>query len=58
MNNRIDVIIDGGPCNIGVESTVVSLMGGAVTILRPGGITREMLEAVIGPVNLSPPFSP
>ena len=54
MNGRIDVIIDGGPCNIGVESTVVSLMGGAVTILRPGGITREMLEAVIGPVNLSP----
>ena len=35
MNGRIDVIIDGGPCNIGVESTVVSLMGGAVTILRP-----------------------
>ena len=59
MNGRIDVIIDGGPCNIGVESTVVSLMGGAVTILRPGGITREMLEAVIGPVNLSPRrFSP
>lgn len=54
MNGRIDVIIDGGPCNIGVESTVVSLMGGTVTILRPGGITREMLEAVIGPVNLSP----
>ena len=54
MNGRIDVIIDGGPCNIGVESTVVSLMGGEVTILRPGGITREMLEAVIGPVNLSP----
>ena len=54
LNGRIDVIIDGGPCNIGVESTVVSLMGGAVTILRPGGITREMLEAVIGPVNLSP----
>ena len=54
MNGKIDVIIDGGPCNIGVESTVVSLMGGAVTILRPGGITREMLEAVIGPVNLSP----
>ena len=59
MNGKIDVIIDGGPCNIGVESTVVSLMGGAVTILRPGGITREMLEAVIGPVNLSPRrFSP
>lgn len=53
MEGRIDAIIDGGPCSIGVESTVVSLVGG-VTILRPGGITREMLESVIGPVSLSP----
>lgn len=54
MDGKIDVIIDGGSCAIGVESTVVSLMGGEVTILRPGGITREMLEAVVGPVSLSP----
>ena len=54
MDGKIDVIIDGGPCAIGVESTVLSLMGDTATILRPGGITREMLEAVIGPVRLSP----
>lgn len=52
MDGRIDVIIDGGPCQFGVESTVLSLIG-TPTILRPGGITREMLEAVIGPVELA-----
>lgn len=52
MDGRIDVIIDGGPCQFGVESTVLSLVG-TPTILRPGGITREMLEAVIGPVELA-----
>jgi L-threonylcarbamoyladenylate synthase len=50
---KIDAIIDGGPCRVGLESTVLSLAG-APTILRPGGITREMLEAVIGEVRLSP----
>ncbi|MBR4019608.1 MAG: threonylcarbamoyl-AMP synthase, partial [Clostridia bacterium] len=52
MDGKVDVIIDGGPCEFGVESTVLSLVG-TPTILRPGGITREMLEAVIGPVELA-----
>ncbi len=54
MDGRIDVIIDGGPCDIGVESTVLTLVGDVPTILRPGGITREMLQGVIGEVALSP----
>ncbi len=53
MDGRIPLILDGGPCRYGVESTVLSLAG-EPTILRPGAITREMLEAIIGPVRLAP----
>lgn len=52
MDGRIPLILDGGPCRYGVESTVLSLVG-APTILRPGAVTREMLEAVIGPVRIA-----
>ncbi|MFR7610245.1 MAG: L-threonylcarbamoyladenylate synthase, partial [Christensenellaceae bacterium] len=48
----IDAIIDGGDCRVGVESTVLSL-GGTPTVLRPGGVTREMLESVIGHVDIA-----
>lgn len=44
MNGRIDMIIDGGDCEIGLESTILSIADGNITLLRPGGITREMLE--------------
>jgi L-threonylcarbamoyladenylate synthase len=52
LGNKIDCIIDGGPCSVGVESTVLSLAGTGELprILRPGGISREQLERVIGPV--------
>ena len=53
MDGRISLILDGGPCRYGVESTVLSLVG-APTILRPGAVTPEMLAAVIGEVALSP----
>lgn len=52
LDGRIDLILDGGPCRVGLESTVLSLCG-APTILRPGGVTREMLEAVMGSVQVS-----
>lgn len=42
--------IDGGPCAVGVESTVVSVMNGQVALLRPGSVTRDELEAVVGPL--------
>lgn len=51
LNGRIHGILDGGPCGVGVESTVISLMTGQPTILRPGGLPREDIEAVIGPVQ-------
>ncbi|MBB4315248.1 L-threonylcarbamoyladenylate synthase [Roseospira marina] len=42
------LILDGGPCDVGVESTVLDLSGPAPRLLRPGGTTREALEAVLG----------
>lgn len=42
--------IDGGPCTVGVESTVVSVMDGRVALLRPGSVTRAEIEALIGPL--------
>ncbi len=43
--------VDGGPCAVGVESTVVSVLNGRVALLRPGSVTREELEAIIGPLD-------
>lgn len=54
MNNRVDGIILGGDCTFGLESTVLDLTGDIPTILRPGSITKEDLEDVIGKVNIDP----
>lgn len=43
--------VDGGPCKVGLESTVVSVLGGRVALLRPGAITRSEIEAVVGPIE-------
>lgn len=51
MTGRADMIIDGGDCDIGVESTIVKLSGDEMILLRPGGVTLEMLSA-IGDVTL------
>lgn len=48
MEGRIPLILDGGSCQVGLESTVLDLTRGAPTVLRPGGITREMIEKVLG----------
>jgi L-threonylcarbamoyladenylate synthase len=48
LGERIDVILDGGPCPIGLESTVVDLTGPAPRLLRPGGLVRSRIEAEIG----------
>jgi L-threonylcarbamoyladenylate synthase len=50
LGDRIDLIVDGGPCPIGLESTVLDLTCAPPRLLRPGGVTREQLEAVIGPL--------
>ena len=51
LGGRISLILDGGPCRIGVESTVVDLTISPPAILRPGGLAREEIEAAIGPVR-------
>lgn len=48
LDGRIDAVIDGGSCDVGVESTIVACLGGAPRLLRPGGVPRETIEALIG----------
>ena len=50
---KVDYIIDGGESKIGLESTVVKVIDGVPTILRPGYITKEMIESVVGVCNVS-----
>lgn len=54
LAGRIEIILDGGPCEIGVESTVLDLTSPVPMILRPGGITLEDLKAVLGEVGVHP----
>ena len=53
LNGRIDMILDGGPTQRGIESTVVDLTTDPPTLLRPGPITPAMLEAIVGPLQIS-----
>jgi len=53
LGDKVSMILDGGPCAVGVESTVLDLTADRPTLLRPGGATREAIEAAIGPVALS-----
>lgn len=52
MYGKIGAIIDGGACSVGVESTVITLATDTPTLLRPGGITPEMLESVLGEIKI------
>ncbi len=51
LDGRIAAVLDSGPCPIGVESTVLDLTSARAFLLRPGGLTVEAIEAVIGPVQ-------
>lgn len=48
LDGRIDAVLDAGRTQVGVESSIVACLGGRVTLLRPGGISREAIEAVLG----------
>lgn len=52
LSGRIDMIIDGGDVGIGIESTIIDVTGDIPTILRPGFITREILEKMLGEVRV------
>ncbi len=51
LGDAVDMILDGGPCPVGLESTVVDLSHGTPTLLRPGGLPLGDIEAVIGPLR-------
>ena len=51
LGDQIDLILDGGPCRVGIESTVVRLADRGAELLRPGGTTLEEIESVIGHVE-------
>jgi L-threonylcarbamoyladenylate synthase len=51
LGGVIDGVVDGGPCAVGLESTVVSFMADTPVVLRPGGLPIEFIESVIGPVQ-------
>lgn len=49
LGERIDAILDDGPCSVGLESTIVGFLDDHPTILRPGGFPRDKIEAIVGP---------
>ena len=52
MAGKIQAIVDGGPCSVGLESTIVDLTGEKPRLLRPGGVTPEQLQAVLGELEI------
>ncbi|MDR0889945.1 MAG: threonylcarbamoyl-AMP synthase [Oscillospiraceae bacterium] len=54
MDGRITAILDGGACEVGVESTIVDLTGDIPRLLRPGGVTPEELIALLGELQIDP----
>src|SRR5262249_29421278 len=48
LGDRIDLVLDGGPTIVGVESTILACIDGGVTLLRPGGVPREAIEQALG----------
>jgi len=50
LGGKLDLILDGGACRVGVESTVIAILDGRATLLRPGGLERVRIEAITGPL--------
>lgn len=58
LSGAVDLILDGGPCPGGLESTVVDLTGPVARLLRPGLITADHLKAVLGELEMTAPVNP
>jgi L-threonylcarbamoyladenylate synthase len=54
LGDQVDLVLDGGPCPIGVESTIISFLEERPRLLRPGGVSLEEIESIIGKVEISP----
>ena len=57
LGGDVDLILDGGPCEVGIESTVLSLAGPQPVLLRPGGIPRAEIESMIGTITTTEDIS-
>ena len=53
MDGHVSAVVDGGECGVGVESTVIDMTGDIPCLLRPGGITPEMLQAAVGEITVN-----
>ncbi len=58
LGDDVDYILDGGACVVGVESTIVDLSRDRPTLLRPGGMAREAIEAIVGPLAAADAAAP
>jgi L-threonylcarbamoyladenylate synthase len=56
LGDRVELILDGGPCSVGIESTVISLTRPQPVLLRPGGVSRDKIEAILGPLAATSEF--
>jgi L-threonylcarbamoyladenylate synthase len=54
LGDQVDLILDGGPCEIGLESTILSFLEERPRLLRPGGLPLEEIESIIGTVEIRP----
>lgn len=54
LEHKIDMIVDGGSAEVGLESTIVDVSGKIPMLLRPGAVTKEMIEEVIGQIEIDP----
>jgi L-threonylcarbamoyladenylate synthase len=57
LRGRIAAVLDSGSCEVGVESTVLDVSGARPILLRPGGVTAEAMETVIGPIEYRVPLA-
>ena len=51
LGDRVDLVLDGGPTSVGIESTVIALGDGETTLLRPGIVSEEQIAAIVGPLR-------
>ncbi|MCX7818015.1 MAG: L-threonylcarbamoyladenylate synthase [Kiritimatiellae bacterium] len=58
LGSEVDFVLDAGPCTVGIESTIVSLVAARPALLRPGGVPAEEIEAVVGPLDRPREVSP
>jgi L-threonylcarbamoyladenylate synthase len=58
LGDQVPLILDGGPCRVGLESTIVSLASARPALLRPGGLPAEEIERLIGPLERVSPLAP